>query len=105
MPLKVKNPFAKTKKKHHKVGHYKKPLLSSGERKRMTLYKQLLSEQKKAEDVRLGNSLKDSFEKYLATHKKPATAKKRNATTKLKRKKNRAAKNQAAKNNYKQPPL
>lgn len=97
MPLKVKNPFAKTKKKHHKVGHYKKPLLSSGERKRMTLYKQLLSEQKKAEDVRLGNSLKGSFEKYLATHKKPATAKKKKRHHKTKKKKKSGSKKSGSK--------
>lgn len=87
MPIRLKNPFGKTKKKRKLVVHHKKPLLSSGERERMTLYKKLRSdERKKSADMRLGNSLKGSFEKYLATQKKRSGSKKKKRKTKKKRK-------------------
>lgn len=84
MPTKLKNLFGKTKKKHKKVLHHRKPLLSSNERKRLTLYKKLRSDERKA-DMRLGNNLKGSFEKFLATQSKRPGSKKKKGKTKKKR--------------------
>ena len=86
MPIKLRNPFGKTQKKRGKVKNHKKPLLSSGERKQLSFYKKLRSEEKKAADVHLGNSLKGSFEKYLATQKKRSSSKKKKGKSKKKKK-------------------
>ena len=85
MPTKLKNPFKKTSKKHKKIMHHRKPLLSSDERKRLTLYKKLKSDERKAADIRLGNSLKGSFEKFLATQRRRPSSKKKRRKTKKKK--------------------
>lgn len=86
MPIKLRNPFAKsTKKKRGKAIRHKKPLLSSAEHSRMSYYKKLRSVEKKASDARLGNSLKGSFEKYLATQKKRSSSKKKKSKSKKKK--------------------
>tara|TARA_Y100000816_G_C25718817_1_gene379109 strand:+ start:68 stop:337 length:270 start_codon:yes stop_codon:yes gene_type:complete len=89
MPLKLKNPFGKSKKKHKKIKSTKR-LLSSDERKRVSYLQSLLREEKKAADKILGTSLKDSFEKWLRTETRkhsPRRTKKKSKTRKKKSKK------------------
>jgi hypothetical protein len=70
MPLTLRNPFRKTRKKHCRTARQPKQLLSSGERKRMSYLKKLLAKENEAADVKLGKSLKNSFEKFLSSKNK-----------------------------------
>ncbi|MBM94052.1 MAG: hypothetical protein CMF51_04815 [Legionellales bacterium] len=68
MPIRLRNPLRKTKKKSKSPRKVKK-LLSSDERKRMTYLKTLLEKENRAMDITLGKSLKSSFEKFLTKKK------------------------------------
>jgi len=75
MPIKLRNPFRKTKKKRKPISP--KKLFSSGERERMSYLKALIEKENKADDIKLGNALKDSFEKFLGTKSKRKNSKKK----------------------------
>jgi hypothetical protein len=85
MPLKLKNPFRRTKKRRSPPKM--KRLLSSDERKRMHYLDSLLKAEQRAADETLGKSLKNSFEKFLTKkstkkhrHKKSKTHKRKKSS-------------------------
>jgi hypothetical protein len=95
MHLTLRNPFRKTRKKHCRTARQPKQLLSSGERKRMSYLKKLLAKENEAADVKLGKSLKNSFEKFLSSKKKSGS-KKTKTKTKTKKKRKRKGKGKRA---------
>lgn len=85
MPIKIRNPFGKTKKKRKKSKSPLKKLFSSGERKQMSLYKTLRRQEQKATDLNLGQNIKNSFEKFLGSKKKRTKRTKKSKKSKSKK--------------------
>ena len=67
---KTRKRLKRAKKRGTKQVRRANPIISSGERKRVKYLKTLISRDRAAENIKLGNSLKGSIEKFLHLEKK-----------------------------------
>ena len=74
---KTRKRLKRVKKRGTKQVRRANPLISSGERKRVKYLKTLISRDRAAENIKLGNSLKGSIEKFLHLEKKKSKSRRK----------------------------